>query len=451
MSHRWVDLNLKGQGPVDPHCRQYTCVPCWDITAVYDRPDATLGRQDSETGKTIGIFWDRHLDDRFWLSYPASTRDGHRMLGSSVSDPCEAWDIAQAQRAHILKESGCGAGSSQRETAKALADWFLFDRFKHRVTCPAFPANPRELHSGFEGIFYQSFCTGCARAYAILGDLSGLATRTIGCNGHIVAEVLLESRWHLVENAGRHGPGLGALFNDSYIHSYVNPDADFGIPVPEDYRAGLLKRPNPQFHFHDGQWDSPLTLRWSMQNARSLYPDAGRIPCKAEPGNRLPLVRYAKGFFWPIVHSSDEPALASLRQSALAYPASTPAAIRDFLFHPFCPGQALRHTFTLGDLRNVQGIELLITFGADAPGDLDDGLSGLELQINGVGCGLSGLMIGRPNLGANPIGITVGLPRHLLVENGVNEVRLVNNGKMTLSMPCAPGVLNGMPSALGLG
>lgn len=428
------------------------CVPAWDVTAVHAEPDAWLAHPDPASDQRTALFWNRHVDHRFSLHYPHSRRDSSRIVGRSVTDPLQAWGLVDAERLRILKHFNIKAHASPGDIARALADWFLHERFQHRTTCPAFKENPRELSSGFEAVFYQSNCHGCARAYAILGDLSGLTTRTIGCGAHIVAEVLLEGRWHHIENAGRRDPELGALFTSSYIQSYIDPHGDFGIRVNEKYRVGLYKRPNPQFHFHHGHWDGPLTLRWSMQCAAALYPEVDRLPCKAEPGLRLPLVRYARGFYWPVVHASDQPAMAALRERAVPGLLNSQTTTRDYLYHYFTPGQLLRQTFWLDSLTGVEAVELTLTWASTRTMDWNaiDG-SKLRLIINDQSHPLTSLTTWPPvDRDTHPISLTISLPKHQLHSHAVNEVVLANDGAGLLLAPCAPAVLDGIPPALGL-
>jgi hypothetical protein len=447
----WTALELEGRGPLSPTLERHVCVPAWDITAVYAEADEWLAHPDPSRAERCAIFWNRQLDRRFSLTYPHSRREGPRVIGRSVTDPREAWDRVEAERKRILRESGLGPDAKPAAVARALADWFLFDRFAQRVTCPAFSSDPRTLSSGFEAVFYQSNCHGCARAYAILGDMSGLATRNIGCGGHIVAEVRLDDQWIVVDSAGRRDPELGAFFNTSYIQSYVRPGNDFGVRINERFRHGLFKRPNPQFHFHHGQWDGPLTLRWSMQAAAALYPQETRIPCKAEPGLRLPLIRYARGFYWPIVHSSDTPLLEAARRQSLQHRDPGPVPDRDYLYHRFEPGQCLRHTFTLADLAGVVAVELTLTFDAASLGHWGrQNADALRLWVNGRSHRLGDLASWPMENPGNPVFLTVTLPSESLRTGTVNEVMLEHTGKSAGYMPAAPGVLEGLPPALGM-
>ncbi len=449
----WVDLELDGRGNCPATAGRYRCVPAWDITAVYDQPDQWLAHPDPACSDRRGLFWNRHVDRRFSLSYPHSTAATPRVLGGSVNEQQEAWDRAEVERRRILREMHVAPDAAPAAVARALAEWFLYEHFQHREPCPAFPENPRNLDNGFDAIFYQSWCNGCAKAFNILGDLSGLTTRAIGCTGHIVAEVLLDGQWHHIENSGRHGPGLGAFFNTSYLRSYINPTGDFGVEMNDKYRAGLFKRPNPQFHFHNGRWESPLTLRWSMQCAAALYPEEDRLPCKADEGCRLPLVRYAYGFYWPMAHTSLQPQAQERRlHAAPGLPEQHPAR-RDYLFHPFQPGQAVRHSFQLDDLTGINAVELTLTlansnvsnFSAAAGRDL-------KLVVNGHAHALAELTAWPPvDQQVQPLSLTVVLPRAELQPGGLNWIELHHCADSLYYLPCAPAVLEGMPPALGLG
>jgi|GEM_PF-6490844 len=463
---QWQSLRFFGRGIQPYTARHYDCLPAWDVSGIYSQPDEWLKHPDhhrAEAGlpgehpnrdKRRGIFWNRHIDRRFYISYPHSAKDQPRVQSYTIGDPADEWEVVTEYRDRILSESGLKPTDNPREVAKALADSFLEESFEKKPMCTTFEENPRELTNGVEGLLHKSFCVGCARAFAMMGDMLHYNTRTIGCDGHIIAEVYLDGKWHLIENSGRHmGNGTGAFFEGSYMDTFLNPLDDFGAPMPDKYRDGLYKRINPQFHFGDGQWESAKTLRYSTHCAAAIYPGLDRYGIKAEGDTILPIIRRAGGFYWPSVHTSDHPAIEALRMKTLPNPISDVPGMRDYFFHPLSKGQSLRQSVWLDRVDDMDALEVVITFAPSR--DCDYGAAAGKSLILRVGkfarslsdLGAWPLRNGQGQTADQPLASNdsllskVRIPVEMLTPNAVNWIELINDTDGIYHMPCAPAVM----------
>ncbi|MCG3147105.1 MAG: hypothetical protein PCFJNLEI_00542 [Verrucomicrobiae bacterium] len=340
----WQPVIIHGSG-YQPHmARDWRCDPAWDIYALYSKPDETLVSRDGSV--TRAVFWNRHIDRRFYIQYPRTTREAPRTRSRTIGDPDREWQIVQEHRDRYLTDAGLTLDCSPKAIAKCLADTFKADSyFKDKPTCPTFPDAPRQLINPIEGLLYKSFCVGCAHAYAALADACGLACRTIGCGSHRVAEVLVDGRWHMVENSCRHehNRGLEAYFPASFMDVTLHPEL-FADYMPADKATSYLKMASGQYHFMGGTWQSPPTLRFATSNAYALYPELEHWGFKVLGAPRLPMVLRAGGFYW--------------ENATTDSPSSGPA----YLFHPFHPGDQLRQSVWLDKLDDMQGLEITIPF-----------------------------------------------------------------------------------------
>ena len=77
-----------------------------------------------------------------------------------------------------------------------------------------------------------SVARALVRRFDALADACGLAARTIGCVGHILAEVRIDGRWYKVDNACRHPWHTGqidALFQSNFMQGFFNYLFEFSI------------------------------------------------------------------------------------------------------------------------------------------------------------------------------------------------------------------------------
>ena len=96
--------------------RTWDCQPAWDVSAVYSQPDEWLSlppelmtrekngaKQDL---KPVGVFWNRHIDQRFNIPYVHASRETPRMVSRNVGNSWKEWDIMIRERDRILQENG---------------------------------------------------------------------------------------------------------------------------------------------------------------------------------------------------------------------------------------------------------------------------------------------------------------------------------------------------------
>jgi hypothetical protein len=221
----------------------------------------------------------------------------------------------------------------------------------------------------------------------------------------------------------------------------------------DDYRNGLWRRPNPQFHMTTGAWDSPVTARYCTQAAYALYPANPRWGIKAEDGGKLPILRRAGGFYWPIVHNVDLADLALMRRARVPLPMTEEVSSRDYLYFPFLPGQKLRQSVWLDSLEGLQALELVILFGASRASDFSADLGdSLALEINGQARSLAELGVWPPSDEGVPVAAekpteretlscTIRIPPELLRANAVNWLVLHQDAPSVYYMPCVPAAL----------
>jgi hypothetical protein len=459
----WRAISLRGRS-LQPHTdRDWACQPAWDVDALYAEPDARVSLPkefmwEEKEGKRrelrpVGVFWNRHVDPRFRVSYAKARRDAPRFLGRSLGEAGREWDVLVAERDRILREAGLGPGAATEAVARALADSFACDLFEKKPMCPTFPEKERALDQALEGLLYRSHCVGCAKAYEALADSLGFDVRTVGCGAHRVAEVRVGKGWRLVDSVARHrkNRGLDCFFKSSFHDSYLDPRGDHGDHLTPDFRRGLLRRANPQFHFHDGTWGGPRTLRWAASCARALYPDQERWGVKGE--REVPILKRAGGFYWPIVHPSDLPALEAIRRETLPDAVPSRVSTRDYLFFEFRKGQALRESAWLGDLAGCRGLRVTLSFGWSRRADFGSATgSALSLRVNGVEKTLADWGAWPPRDRGKPlpevgdpsgemVTCEVHLPTSVLVPHAVNWISLIHAAPTPLWVPCAPAVL----------
>ena len=463
---QWQPIRIYGEG-LNPHTgRTHNCLPAWDVTGIYDHADDWIAHPDHDrkkqglpgehpdADKRMGVFWNRHVDRRFYISYPHASKDSPRAQGRTIGDPIKEWDVVSEYRDRILADAGLTKDDDQTAVAKALADSFLEDKFNLKPMCTTFDENPRELSNGVEGLLHKSFCVGCARAFAMMVDMLHMPTRTIGCNGHIIAEVQIDGKWRLVENVGRHtGNGNEAFFSKSYVESYLDPMGDIGAYITDEYREGLFKRCNPQFHFGGGMWESANTLRYAMQCAAACYPGLERYGIKEEGTGRLPITRRLNGFYWPSAHSSETEELNVLRNRTLPKPISDVASMRDFFFYQLKKGQILRQSVWLDSLEDMKSLEVVFSFAPSKEGDYGSPAGdALMVRVGKWSKSLNELKAWPPRnvtgqtadqpLDANDnLHCTVEVPISALQANAVNWIELIHDGESPYHMPCVPAAM----------
>jgi hypothetical protein len=233
---------------------------------------------------------------------------------------------------------------------------------------------------------------------------------------------------------------------------YLDPMGDHGEQIFDEFRNGLFRRPNPQFHFNGGMWSGPCTLRWATSCAHAIYPGNERWGFKSEDNKRLPVIARSGGFYWPQVHSSDRPALQQIRRAALPHAMVEGDVQRDYLFHPFLPGQALRQSVWLDAVDDMEAMELVLTFGASRVSDFSDSTGqGLLLRIGDFEKSLADLNAWPPEpaeskgpentAGASTLASVVTVPPGAFRPNAVNWIELHQKSKTLLYAPCVPAVM----------
>lgn len=436
----WRPISLYSEGLQPRTGRHWNCVPAWDVTALCREPDGDF----THKGRKGFVFWDRHIDRRFHIDYPHATRESPRGVGRTLGDPAREWDTLIEHRDRYLCEAGLTPRSPPEQVARCLADSFRAESFAKKPLCPTFPENPRDLCHGIEGLLFKSWCNGCAYAYVNLADSCGFPVRAIGCGGHIVAEVFVGGRWRMVDSAGRHPENAGwpIYFESSYMEMVLDPMGDHGGPVPDGLRQGLAKRPNGQYHFHEGMWQAPPTLRFAAGNAHAIYPEAKRWGFKTLDPKRLPILHNRGGFYWPVVHTSDAAAVRALRHASFPGPICGEGPSRDYLYHAFPPGEKLRQSIYLDDLEGIEAIEVRLAFAPSMPSDFSPE-RGRELFVR-VGDSRQSLAQRggwppAPDECGNVIS-TLRLPPDLFRARSVNWIELDNASTGLYHVPCVPEV-----------
>ena len=449
----WKPIRLHGGGIQPGTACWRDCLPAWDITAIQREADGVI--PDPAGGAAVSLFWNRHVDRRFRIAYPHATRESPRATGRTIGDPDREWDTLIAYRDRYLHDAGLTLSSPPEDIARCFANTFATGpagHFDRKPMCSTFADSPRNLSHGIEGLLHKSFCVGCAKAFGLLADACGIPSRFIGCGAHYVAEVRIGNTWHMADSVGRHEKNAGypMYFPATFMELGLNPSGDFGIPIPDGLRQGFFKRVNGQYHFHDGQWDSPKTLRFAMGNAHALYPDEPRWGFKSPDGRRLPLLACRGGFYWPVVHESDAARLQENRRSAFPEPLSViPGS--DYLFHRLEAGQRLRQSFWLGDLDGLEAIEVAITFAPSRQSDFS-GEAGRQMVVRmGDWCGsLADLNAWPPagEPGRMPF-VVIRLTPDLLKAESVHWIELEHRGRGPYYMPCVPNVMDPYLDPLG--
>jgi hypothetical protein len=360
--HDWHEVRIYGCG-LQPHMwREWLAEPAWTINALYAQADEVRRLPGSPAPRHL--FWNRHLDRRFHLEYPRSTRAAARPVSHAIGDAGREWDIVQEHLDRYLAAAGLTRQSPPLAIAQTLAAaWRREPYFAAKEQCPAYADERRQLSHPVEGLLYQSHCVGCAQALAALADAAGLAVRTIGLGGHRVAEIRVGGRWYMTENSCRHpgGDALAPWFPASFLAVTLHPER-FADRMPADKPAKYLNVTNGQYHFQGGTWTCPVTLRLAAGNAVALYPELHEYGFKSEDGRRLPLVNRAGGFYWengchPL---ADRPALRRLNEQTCPFPITGDGPAASFLYYPLRPGERLRQSVWLDHLDGLLGLELVL-------------------------------------------------------------------------------------------
>jgi len=434
--------------------REWNCDPAWDVAALYEKPDEELAAPDGSARRFV--FWNRHIDRRFHLEYPRTTREAPRLRSQAVGDPEREWQTVLEHRDRYLANAGLSLQSPPEAIVKCLADTFKHDAyFKYKPACLAYGEPTRELTNPIEGLLYLSFCVGCAHAMAALADACGYPARTIGLGGHRVAEVLVNGRWHFIENSCRHADsnGLAAFFPAGFMQVTLEP-WKFMDYLPLKKVAGYLKAPNGQFHFMGGTWKCPVTLRFGASNAHALYPELERWGIKSGDGRRLQILARAGGFYW-------ENELKELKggvdphwrgKQNCPFPASDAGPAAAFLYHPFRPGERIRQSVWLGDLEGMRGLEVTIPVAPEPHLDFRPALGQqLTVQVGDFNKSLADLAAwpgAEPDRsGHRPCTVTV--PVSALKPHSVNWIVLENRSAEVLQAPFIPAAMEPYIAPLG--
>jgi len=465
----WLPVRIYGQG-LQPHTgKHWNCVPAWDVTAVYPEPDGVLPHPDffraqrGDDGDLPNrdekrcVFWDRHIDRRFHLEYPLASKDRPRVQGRTIGDPAREWDILIEHRDRCLSEAGLTLDSPAEEIVRALAEVFGFAQFSRKPHTTTFAENNRQLNHPIEGLLFQSHCVGQAVAFAALADACALPARDIGCGGHWIAEVHVGEGWRCADSIGRHEKSrdVPRFFYADYLDITLDPMGDHAgdVAMPESLRDGLWGRPKPQFHFPNGTWGSPLTLRYGAGCAHACYPGKEKVGIRSVDGRSCAIIARARGFYWPTVHSSDNALLREIRRASFPSPASPEGFTSDHLYHAFRPGEKLRQSVYLDALDDMDAMELVIPFGWSLLSDFSDAV-GRQIVLRIGDCEKS-----LADLGAWPpvktevktedgavceanVACTIRLEPDVFRPHGVNWIELHQNSNTLFYMPMTPAVLD---------
>lgn len=452
----WQPVRLYGAGLQEHMGREWNCEPAWDIHAVYPEadeylphPEKTLAQEDPDgdypnRDRTMPVFVDRHIDRRFHLDYPRTTKDAPRVRSHTITDPEREWEIVLEHRDRYLADAGLTLDDEPERIAKCLADTFKWrSYFQDKPSCPTFAEGARELTNPIEGLLFQCFCVGCAHAFAALADMAGLACRTIGCGGHRMAEVRTNGQWHMIENTCRHkrNPTLEAFFPASFAEVTLEP-LKFRDCMPDQKMTNYWSIPGGQYHFMGGAWQSPPTLRFAASNAYALYPDFEHWRIKAEAGNRLPIILRRNGFYWEnSVHSSDAPKAREWQRSNTPFELPEEGRVGDFLYAPFQPGDSLRQSIWLDAVDDMDRLEVAIPLPPTL--EIDEALGrGLVVSVGDFEQPLAPASwpAAEPDSRCHFV-CTVNIPPAALTANAVNWIEFHNRGEKTVQAPYLPAAM----------
>ena len=308
----------------------------WDISFQYTKFDKVLA--DGNV-----LFIDRHIDENAYLPpKPLVTRDwpgideipnganvsmatmppSTRLPGSGgelyqKNDSRTAhqrdWDALVAVRDKIFKENKVTKDTPLREKVKLIADWAQWVHYGGPVYESKHPVDL---------IFHSSFCAGRASGFVGIMHTMGLPARTVNMNTHTVAEVLLDNKWHYVENIHENKTDIRkttALMPCSLMEFYANPSTYSKHTSESHINSGYFKYKD----LHNGRanWQLGALWRWhfiqcgkgddvmmrhtlengsgiavSLNNATSkaLYPNANKYYYKVPKGNPPVLTNYQK-------------------------------------------------------------------------------------------------------------------------------------------------------------
>jgi len=459
----WQPIRIYAHG-LQPHlAKGWRCLPAWDLMAVYAEPDEYLPYPEAaraveepprdnpfvETG--LPVFWNRHVDRRYHIEYPRVTKDTPRQTSLTVGDSDREWEMLLAHRDKVLAASGLTLDSPPEAVARCLADTFKWaSPFYHtKPHCAVLEGRQtRQLNHPIEALLAQCYCVGCAHLFVALADACGLAARNVGLHGHHAAEVLVDGRWHYVENTCRHeaNPDLEAFFPVSWMELTLHPERCLDCMPPK--KAGdYWGADNGDYCLMGGSWRSPLQLLFAADCACALYPELDRRGFKGlgEGGRLMPITRRLQGFLWmDDVHGGEAEARRELRRRTAPFPIENPSAHRTFLYHPLRPGDRLRHSFWLDAVDDMERLEWTVPLAPEPHVEFTEAF-GRQLVVR-VGDWRSSLA--EAGTWPPPLDETTGhrhcrvtVPRDALKPHAVNWVELHQESALTLHHPVTPAAM----------
>jgi hypothetical protein len=262
-----------------------------------------------------------------------------------------------------------------------------------------------------------------------------------------VAEVLVDGRWYYAENSCRHAKteDLEAFFPAGFMEVTLDPAA-YGPFAASRHQESFWRRPNGQYHFMGGTWQCPATLRFAASNAHALYPYLERWGFKADYGNMLmPLVLRRNGFYWVNGEPRTDPQAArARRQQRYPFPLPADCTSSDYLYHPFRPGDRIRQSVWLGEIADMQGLEVQLPFAPEPHVQFTEQL-GRQLTVK-----VGDFERSLADLGAWPpkaeerrphLVCAVRIPNDALKANAVNWIELRQNSGLTMQAPYIPAAM----------
>ena len=456
----WQPVRIRSGG-MQPHMtKEWDCLPAWDVVAVYPQPDEFLPYPESaraaapppedrpyvKTGRPV--FWNRHIDRRFHIEYPPTTREAPRVRGKTVGDADREWDTLIKRRDLILQASGLTAQSDPLEVVRCLAETYKW-------TSPFYNSKEngavidgertRALNHPIDGLMHQCWCVGCAYSMAALADSCGIPARTIAIGGHHIAEVCVRDKWYFCENSCRHedAVGLEAFIGGSWMDVTLAPERFLSrIPPrkPGDYWAAN----SGQYCLMGGTWRSPMILEFAADCAYALYPTHERWGIKALPpgrdgGYRLPIALRLGGFQWgQEAYWGEKNGVREYRRKNAPFPVVGNGPGCDYLYHPLRPGDGLRHSIWLDGLEEMQRLEVTFPFAPEPHVAFDEAFGrGFTVRVGDWGGDLVSLGAWTPEYDAwtGHVHVTVSVPPDALTPHAVNWIVLRHGGRLALKYP----------------
>jgi len=264
--------------------------PAWGIYIEYKKADGYA----KGTNKKVALLNIDNIKSPYYYEYIHPTRSSRKQTKSNTfSNSAKDWDYLVNKKNEILKKAGLTDQSPDLDkvNAVALACW------EQRVKIS------NQKQDGTQSMpvdFWEhgEFCAGAANALVAICSIMEIPARVIGYRGHANAEVLINGKWHLVENTvkivkhTRDSLGEGPVYDYNLNELILNPPLhgqalDF---FAEDGRGNWFLEYFPTSY---SWWEFWVADKWNVRVSASkrsvlelstLYPDQKSLKyiCKGQ-------------------------------------------------------------------------------------------------------------------------------------------------------------------------